>query len=366
MKDLEKNKNKNKVFILILSILVLNIIIFPKPCVTGAVKGLKLFINAVFPCLFPFLVLCNLIIYFNGIDVYAKILGPLICKPLKLPFSCSIVIILSFLCGYPMGAKYTADLYEKKIIDFTTAEKLLNIASNASPLFIMGTISMNMLNINSLGYILLASNYLSCFIIGLLLKNKNKPVLNNYNNVRRDNNSSLSKAFSHSVEDAINVCINVSGFVIFFSVLMEIIKSNTQSIASTKGHILFSFLLGLLEITNGCYSISSINIPMGIKLSLISFLISFSGICIILQVHSLIYKYNFSIKKYIARKFLQGIISGLISLIIYLFNYNSIFSFLNNDNHNLTFNFSSYFLICSSILIIPVISQKIKKLFNIF
>ncbi|WP_142414447.1 sporulation integral membrane protein YlbJ [Hathewaya massiliensis] len=368
MKYFKKNKNKNnKVFIFILSILVLNIIIFPKPCMDGSIKGLKLFINSVFPCLFPFLVLCNLIIYFNGVEVYAKVLGPILCKPLRLPFSCSVVLILSFLCGYPMGAKYTADLYEKNIIDFATSERLLNIASNASPLFVMGTISITMLKSSFLGYILLISNYLSCLILGFLLRGKNKPNLKKSNNtIAVNNKTSFSKAFSHSIEDAINVCITVSGFVVFFSVIIEIIRSNTQSIASTKSNVLFSFLLGLLEITNGCHGVSSMNIPMSIKLSLISFLMSFSGICIILQVHSFIYKYNFSIKKYILRKFVQGIISALISIIIYLFSYNSISSFLNLNTYNKKFDFLNYLFLCGCILIVPMLLEKLKRLFNVF
>lgn len=367
MKYFKKNKNNNKVFIFILSILVLNIILFPKPCMNGSIKGLKLFINSVFPSLFPFLVLCNLIIHFNGVEVYAKILGPIFCKPLRLPFSCSVVLILSFLCGYPMGAKYAADLYEKNIIDFETAEKLLNIASNASPLFVMGTISMTMLKNSFLGYILLLSNYSSCFIMGFLLKGKNKiDFKKNKSTIGVNNKSSFSKALSHSIEDAINVCITVSGFVVFFSVLIEIIRSNTQSIASTKSNVLFSFLLGLLEITNGCHGVSSMNIPMSIKLGLISFLMSFSGVCIILQVHSLIYKYNFSITKYILRKFVQGIISGLISIIVYLFSYNSVSSFANLNIYNIKFNFLNYLFLCGCILIVPMILEKLKRLFNVF
>ncbi|CAM3744802.1 sporulation integral membrane protein YlbJ [Hathewaya histolytica] len=362
------SKRNNKIFILILSFLILNIIIFPKPCMDGSLKGLKLFIQAVFPCLFPFLVLCNLIIAFNGIELYAKLLGPILCKPLNLPTSCSVVILLSFLCGYPMGAKYTSDLYEKKIIDFNTAEKLLNIASNASPLFIMGTISMAMLNNKRLGYILLISNYISCILMGIILKTKNNLDIKNKTKFKHNfQTPTFSKAFSSSIEDALNISILVGGFVIFFSMITEIIRSNTiLSIAPhLKNKTLFSFLLGLLEITNGCHSISSMVIPTELKLILISFLISFSGLCIILQVYAFLYKYNFSIKKYVRRKFLQGILAAVISLGLYTISTNSRFSFAQYSSNNYNINFSIYIIIVSLILLIPLVYTKIKKLFNI-
>ncbi|GAA0788701.1 sporulation integral membrane protein YlbJ [Hathewaya limosa] len=363
------NKNSNKIFIFLLSILIVNILIFPKPCINGSLNGLRLFITALFPCLFPFLVICNLIVAFNGAYIYAKLLGPILCKPLGLPLQSSVVLILSALCGYPMGAKYTADLYEAKIIDFNTAEKLLNIASNASPLFIVGSISLTMLKNKYFGYILLCSNYLSCFLMGLLLKDKRD---NNYNSNNYLNShpyipvKNFSTAFSKSVEDAISVTLRVGGFVIIFSMLMEIIKSNTFfSIAFLNKEftgLISSLSLGILEITNGCNSISLLNIPMFLKLGFISFLISFSGICIILQVYSFLYKFNFSIKKYILRKFFQGILSSLLTISIYFISFNTLPTFsLNHTINNL--DLISYVLIISILLLIPIIINKIKKLF---
>ena len=105
-------------FITLSCTLVLYMIIQnPKLCIDSALNGAKLFFNSVFPSLFPFLVIVNIIIAFNGIFIYSKFLGPLLCRPLKLPSCCSIVLIVSLLCGYPLGAKYTVQLYEKGLID---------------------------------------------------------------------------------------------------------------------------------------------------------------------------------------------------------------------------------------------------------
>lgn len=323
---INQNKVRNSsyiVYIVIISILLLNMLLSPQTCIDGCLKGLDLFIKNLFPTLFPFLILCNFMISLKGANFYGNLIGPLLCKPLNLPKSASIVILLSFLCGYPMGAKYTCDLYEKKQISFHVAENLLNIASNASPLFILGTISLIILKDTSLGLIILASNYISCFIMGFLLKD-NK--INHYSNKKiytndPENKISFPSAFSSSVDDAIKVTLKIAGLVIIFSVFNTMITNFPLfSYLINKNHffkVTISFAMSILELTNGCALLESLAIPTFLKIALISFVVSFSGICIILQIYSFISKHGFSISKYIIRKIIQAFISFLLSLILY-------------------------------------------------
>ncbi|SHJ43271.1 sporulation integral membrane protein YlbJ [Hathewaya proteolytica DSM 3090] len=315
-------KNNNKLGILLITSILIFVLIYPETCMEGCSKGLELFVTALFPTLFPFLVLCNILIHFKGEEFYAPYLGPLICKPLKLPSSCSIVILISFLCGYPMGAKYTCSLYENKQITYDNAQRLLNIASNASPLFILGTVSLSILKNSFYGIILLLSNYLSCILMGLLLNNKNSSHKNNTVLLTNKNAlPSFAKAFSMSIDDGISVTIKVGAYVIIFSVLNNLIMKSQvfNSLISSNNiiRVISSFLMSLFELTNGCMLISSINAPVYIKLGLISFAISFSGICIILQVYSIVISHGFSIKKYVIRKLFQGMLSFLITVAIY-------------------------------------------------
>lgn len=325
---LKLNQNKIKensynIYIVILSILILSMIMSPDVCMDGCLKGLNLFIKTLFPTLFPFLVLCNFMISLKGGDFYGKLLGPLLCKPLNLPKSASIVILLSFLCGYPIGAKYTCELYKKKQISFHIAENLLNIASNASPLFILGAISLVILKNTYYGLIVLASNYISCIIMGCLLRDNN---INHYSkkeqfNDTKENEISFARAFSSSVDDAIKVTLKVGGLVVIFSVLNTMIVNTTLfSYLINKNYfcrIIVSFAMSILELTNGCVLIEALNIPIFLKIALVSFGVSFSGVCVLLQIHSFISKCGFSIGRYIWRKIIQASISFLLSIILY-------------------------------------------------
>ena len=370
-----KTLNINILITIICSFIILQIILAPNICIKYTISGAKLFFNAVFPSLFPFLVVINIIISYDGINIYSKLLGNVICKPLKLPKECNFALLISILCGYPLGARYTCDLYEKNIIDLNTCERLLNIASNSSPLFIVGSVGTSMMLSSKIGYILLLSNLLSCIVMGFIIPSKKslykmRSKNNNFSKTS-DTNVNFGMIFKNSIEDALKNSLNIGGFIVVFSVITGIIKDNVlfhivlnklSLIIGSSGNFIEGLLLGLLEVTNGCYLISSSNSSLYVKLPILSFLIAFSGLSIISQVYSYTYKLDVSIKKYIARKFIQGIISSILTILIYyvFLGTSSIFTF---NNMSLYSSSTLYFLILV-ILFIPLFLIKLFKLFH--
>jgi sporulation integral membrane protein YlbJ len=318
-------KDKNIIIIIFCSLLILQMILTPSLCIDGAIFGAQLFFYKVFPSLFPFLIISNIMLAYNGVHFYSKLLGPLLCAPLKLPNECSFVLIISALCGYPLGAKYACDLYERHDIDIETCQRLINIASNPSPLFIIGAVGTSMLQNTKFGYILLFSCYISCFLMGLIIRKPNKLHIKKIT-VPNLKNVNIGQILKESVDDAIKTSLSVGGFVVIFSVLNYIIKSNIVfNITFTNLAAIFSIsisylqgvFLGIIEMTNGCYFISSAQIGNIIKISTIGFMLSFSGLSVISQVYSFTYKYNLSFKTYIFRKFIQGLITSLISITLF-------------------------------------------------
>ena len=76
----------------------------------------------------------------EALNIIANVLG----KPLGKIFSVSAAgafsVIAGFLCGYPMGAKVTADLVCTKKIERSEAAYLLSFCNNTSPVFIVNFI----------------------------------------------------------------------------------------------------------------------------------------------------------------------------------------------------------------------------------
>lgn len=316
---------------------------------------------------------------YDGVNIYSKVLGNILCRPLRLPKSCSVVLIISILCGYPLGAKYASDLYEKKIIDFRTCERLISIASNPSPLFVLGAVGTSMLKSPSMGILLLISSYLSCIIMGIIIPPKS-PLYSKYRYKEIENNpvhniTTLGDVFRNSIDNALKTSMSIGGFIIFFSVLSAIIKNNTVfDIVFQKLSLIFhydkavfqSLFLGLLEMTNGCNLASDLNVDNMIKIIIISFLLGFSGLSIISQTYSITYKLNLSLRKYIKRKLIQGVICSILTLLLYsldIFQTSLSTSTLGNFI-NIEFSLTSIFIIEIAIIIIPIIIVKLSNLFN--
>lgn len=366
--------NTNMIVIFLCTCIIIYFITFPKLCINSTISGARIFFLSVFPSLFPFLIICNILIQYNGIDIYSKYLGKFLCTPLRLPIQCSLTIIISSLCGYPLGAKYCCELYENKMIDKKTCERLLNIASNAGPIFVVGTVGTSMLNSKNIGYLLLVSNYISCILMSFIIKPV--PQLNQISIVKRKgenfNEVNIGSALKSSIENALKSTMSIGGYIVFFCVVIDILRYNTildyifKSISNRylPYDIIKPFFLGLVELTKGCQLISIANAPLYLKTIIIGFLMGFSGLSIISQVYSFVYEFSeLSIIKYIKRKFIQGILCSIvISVLTVPFNYISVNTVFNNGEGLLK---TPLLALLTFILILPILLYHLKKLLHI-
>lgn len=316
--------DKNYVVCLFITLFIVIFIVNLKISIFYVLEGGRLWITSLVPTIFPFTVLCNLLIFYEGIELYSKFIGPIICKPLGLSKNCSFAIATSFLCGYPLGAMYSTNIYTAGYINRNEYIRLLNIATNCGPLFILGPIGTIMLGNVKYGYLLLIANYISIIVIGLITKTSSKQV-SQIIEIPKKTPANFGECLKNSIENATKTTFVVGGFIIMFSVIIGIIKSSTQinyafylleSFFNLPKDSIYSIFLGCIEITNGCNLINVTPLSISMKLSIISFLCSFSGFSIIAQVSSFISLKRVSIIKYSLLKTLQGIISFLITLII--------------------------------------------------
>ena len=340
-------------------------------CIDAALIGVNLVVKTIIPTIFPFSVICNLLISYDGVGLYSKILGPILCKPLKLSKSSSFPIVASFLSGYPLGCKYCCDLYSLGYIDRSEFKRLLNIASNASPMFIIGSIGATMLGDIRLGFILLIGNYLSSIIVGILTMNHTKTSLDMKELPKNNTNMNFGSALKSALDNGINTTLQVGAFVVLFSIIISIIKNNAyinivfyniEEFLNLPKYSIYGLFLGSVEFTNGCKLITTLPLTLPFKLSIISFICSFSGLSVIAQISSFVYKYNISIAKYSFMKFIQGVISFSITFIIssvFSLQYTAYTSTTTIDNYNISIIISLSLLL---LLIGTLIISLLKKL----
>ncbi|RII35123.1 sporulation integral membrane protein YlbJ [Clostridium chromiireducens] len=367
------NIKKNVVISVLISIFIVIFVVNINECIAATIDGSKLWYKSILPTTFPFVVICNLLIYYDGINLYSKFLGPLICKPLGLSKNCSFPIVASILCGYPLGAKYCVDLYSLGYIDRSEYERLLNIASNVGPLFLIGSVAGTLLGNTSLGYILLAGSYLPLIFIGYITKKKRTQMKVSSQPCPKSNNINFGSAIKDAVQNGINTTLSVGGFIIIFSVVISLIKNNNyvniifsqlEKVLNLSSGTLYSIFLGSIEMTNGCNIISKSSLSLPLKLSIISFLCSFSGLAVIAQVSSFISDTKIRYSKYIILKFIQGIFSFIVTYILIMILPASIYT--SNLKINYSLDAYAYFypaLIISVVTLLLFIANKLLKLF---
>lgn len=342
------NKNRNYFMCLLITMFIFLFVYNLQSCIDAALVGVNLVVKTIIPTIFPFSVICNLLISYDGVGLYSKILGPILCKPLKLSKSSSFPIVASFLSGYPLGCKYCCDLYSLGYIDKKEFERLLNIASNASPMFLIGSIGATMLGDVKLGFILLFSNYLSPIIVGILTINRSKISFNSKELPKNNTNTNFGSALKSALDNGINTTLQVGAFVVLFSIIVSIIKNNAyisiafnniEAFLNLPKYSIYGLFLGSVEFTNGCKLITTLPLTLPFKLAIISFICSFSGLSVIAQISSFIYKYDISIAKYSFIKLIQGIISFGITFIIssvFSLQYTAYTSSATVDNYNIS------------------------------
>ncbi|MGE5544671.1 MAG: nucleoside recognition domain-containing protein, partial [Bacillota bacterium] len=85
----------------------------PAATLEAAAAGLKLWFRAVLPALFPFFVVCDLMVGLGVVRFLGVILEPVMRPLFRLPGQAGFVVAMGFTSGFPVGAVLTRQLYEK-------------------------------------------------------------------------------------------------------------------------------------------------------------------------------------------------------------------------------------------------------------
>lgn len=286
--------------------------IFSKQNFASAKNTINIFLFSVMPSLFPFILFTEVILKTDIINILSKLFGKIINKVFKISENSSPSIIIGFLCGYPMGAKSVISSLENKNISYKEASILLNFINNCNPIFIISTISISLFGNIKIGIILLISHIISAILLGIISSKKY------YNNIIQENIEFLKhfnkktiinekKSFFDILKTSIlNSFITLEiilGFMLIFNMMSNIFSSIALRYNFNSDFI--QILTGIFEVTGGCFNIVNLNLDLKIKLCIISFMLGFSGLCIIFQIYSVIYKYKFSLRRIITFKLLH-------------------------------------------------------------
>ena len=295
-----KLKYKIKYFLPVSTVLLFIVLLITNPKISseGAANGLLLCGNVIIPTLFPFTVCVLFLMHsplFSGLNFLKKF--TLFFFGLN-PEQFS-VMLLSFIGGYPVGARLINELTKNEKISPKNAAVMLNYCVNAGPAFIVIFIGSGLLGNIKAGYILLISHIAASLLLALIFKRFFKP-----EDIKNSPAKCLTSGdnFVLSVSGAASTIFNICAFVVFFSTVTCVINHFANK------YTFLGFLKYILEVTVGVCNTKNIY--------LISFLLGFAGVSIWCQIIAVTEKFKYNFLIFALCRILHGIISIFLTFIL--------------------------------------------------
>jgi len=314
-------------FSILIIICTIFIIFSPTTVLNSTRNSLAIWANIIFPSLFSFLILSELL-NITGINtIIGRMLTPIMQPLFKLPGISSIAIVLGMTSGYPIGAKTTADLLKSNKITLEEANHLITFTNNSGPLFISGAVGIGIYQNPTIASLLLISHYASALLVGILfrfLKNtSNNNNASNESTIEIINFSKIGSILGDIIRRSLSTLFMLGGFIVIFAVFTSILDS--LGILSSISKILFpqldiytsnSLMYGILEVTTGITRLANSNLSLFFKIISTSFFIGFGGLSVHLQTLNILSDTPISTSRYFIGKTLQAIISSVISFLL--------------------------------------------------
>ena len=143
---------------------------YPAASLNASVRGLTIWWEVLFPALFPFFVLSELMLGFGIVHFFGTLMDPLMRPLFRLPGISGFVVAMGYISGYPVGARLTAQLRERGQITQAEGERMVAFTTTSDPIFLIGAVSVGFFHNAALALVLAAAHYGSGLIIGLLAR----------------------------------------------------------------------------------------------------------------------------------------------------------------------------------------------------
>ena len=210
--------------IIFLTILI-SLIIFAKIDFQSIKDTLDVYLSITFPSLFPFILFVQICL---NTDIFTSLkkIFKFIPKLFNLSSNTSIILILSYISGFPSGAVLTNKLYKENLITKKDVDILISFTNNCSPIFIIVTVGFALLNSIQLGVLLLISHFVSSIVIGFVYSkiytyiiHENSPNLKykqKKHSVIDKKSTTFFDILSKSLNSSFKICLNMLRIYDFF------------------------------------------------------------------------------------------------------------------------------------------------------
>ena len=267
--------------------------------------------KSLIPAIFPFLVLCGVLIRLGFPEKATKSIG----KPLKLLLgvngSCAASVIAGLLSGFPTGAAAAYGIRKRGLCSDKDCERTILISSFASPAFLIAGVGISMLGSARRGLLLWILQISATLCVGLLFNiagiggKKDTDYPEYYPSLQKRTGFGC---IAEAIREAANTMIGICGAVIFFSVFSGYISS-----IRFLPNMLKCILISFFELTSGASLTSQLLLPDQ-SFVIIAGAAGWSGLSVHAQT-ALVTNGEIKLGKYIFGKCLSSVLAALFAAI---------------------------------------------------
>ncbi|MDR0266911.1 sporulation integral membrane protein YlbJ [Paenibacillus sp.] len=339
--------------------LFLLMILFPSAYLESALRGLAIWWDILFPSLFPFFIISEMMLGFGIVHLFGALLDPLMKPLFRIPGSGGFVAAMGYVSGYPVGARLTAKLWEQNMVTRDEGERLVAFTTSSDPIFLIGAVSVGFFHNPKIAAILAIAHYGGGLLIGLLMRfhgrqeaspaspsasstgesRKRKSTAKEsriqrafaaMHHARLQDGRNIGEMLRQALESSLKLIIVVGGLVVFFSAFLELL---TQAGVMKSLYFFLDKLLttvgfpaslsealvgGIFEVTLGARSAgeATSSIPLPFKAAAAAFVLSWGGLSVHAQIASILHATNLRYLPFMIARLIHAIIAaGLVMLL---------------------------------------------------
>ena len=271
------------------------LLIWPQAAAEGARQGLSACGSILIPALFPFLALSVFAASTTAADLLEGPVGAAARLLYGAPKKLAPAVLLSWIGGYPAGAKAMSQLLERDRITPEDAELALCFCVNSGPAFLSGVVGAGIFGSPAVGMGLFGCQLAAGVITGRLLLWGKTFSCAAQEKVQTRRGLPLAEALVRSVTGAASSMVAMCAFVVIFSAAAGVLRAagllmwGAEALSTATGGWLTPqggecLLTGMLEVCGG--SAAAAALPLRQAALVLPFMLSFGSLSVIFQVLS--------------------------------------------------------------------------------
>ncbi|WP_342768261.1 nucleoside recognition domain-containing protein [Cohnella lupini] len=315
---------------------------------SAALRGVSVWWEVLFPALFPFFVLSELLLGFGIVHLAGTLLDPFMRPLFRLPGVGGFIVAIGFASGYPVGARLTSRLMEQRLVTRNQGERLVSMTTTSDPIFLIGAVCIGFFGSLEAAPVLAVAHYSGALMLGLASRfrgrepdsdgntaeptkgNRIRAALSAMHKARMSDGRPFGILLQQSLQSSLTLMMIVGGLVVFFSATLDLLVNSgllayfrdmiagLLHLLGASPNLAPAFVNGTFEVTLGAKAAAAnAELPLVDRVAVAAFVLSWAGLSVHAQVAGLMSRTDWRYLPFARARLYHGLLAMLIVYLIW-------------------------------------------------